>query len=305
MISMHKDGEWLIGKLTDEEDGRPVGEVLRERWKLPRKMVHLLFQQKEVQVDGAHAFGHHVLKTGQTLALRVCLPEAYGIEPTDKEISILYEDDHVLVVNKPPGLMVHPTEAHHLDSLDHRVAGYFKHQGLAAKVRHIHRLDQDTSGAVMYAKHALAAALLDEALREQKIKRTYIAFVQGTVHKQKGTIRAAIGKDRHHPTRRRVVKSGEAAVTHYQVLEQYRQVAKVECRLETGKTHQIRVHLSHIGHPLLGDTLYGGKLLGIGRQALHAASLAFDHPFGEVRVAVESDWPEDFTLLQQKLRGKA
>jgi 23S rRNA pseudouridine1911/1915/1917 synthase len=303
MILMKKEGEWLVGRLTAEEAGRPVGELLRERWKLPKKQVHLLFQHKQLLLDGASAGQHARTEAGQEIRLRLCQAEPLGLEPVDRPLDVLYEDDHLLVVNKPAGLLLHPTNDSHRLTLDHLVAGHFRRTGVEAKVRHVHRLDQDTSGVVLYAKHALAAALLDERLRLRQIKRTYVAFVHGRIAIERGTINQPIGKDRHNPSRRRVTPNGEPAVTHYRVLERYVQATKLECELETGRTHQIRVHLSHTGHPLLGDSLYGGKPAGIDRQALHAAVMRFFHPFGERPIEVEAELPTDLMRLEDMLRN--
>lgn len=300
MIHMKKEGEWLVGHLA--EDAVSVGALLREQWRLPRKQVHLLFQHKEVLLDGAPVAQHAKAEAGQEIRLRLCPPEPLGLEPVDEPVDILYEDDHLLVANKPAGLLLHPTEPRHTKTLDHLIAGHFARTGVAAKVRHVHRLDQDTSGVVLYAKHALASALLDERLRERNISRAYIAFVHGAVKQDSGTITQPIGKDRFHPNRRRVSPNGDPAVTHYRVVERFAQAAKLECRLETGRTHQIRVHLSHLGHPLIGDTLYGGKAGMIGRQALHAAVLRFSHPFGEETMEVRSPLQDDLRRLEQALR---
>jgi len=170
MIYMKKDGEWLVGHLV--EDVASVGALLREQWRLPRKQVHLLFQHKEVLLDGTPAAQLAEAKAGQEIRLRLCRPEPLGLAPVDEPADILYEDDHLLVANKPPGLLLHPTEPRHTRTLDHLIAGHFARTGVAAKVRHVHRLDQDTSGVVLYAKHALASALLDERLRERNISRS-------------------------------------------------------------------------------------------------------------------------------------
>ncbi|MGZ0053284.1 RluA family pseudouridine synthase [Brevibacillus gelatini] len=285
-----------------DDDAIPLGNLLREVWKLPRKQVHLLFQHKEVLVDGASVAQHVLAREGQEIRLRMCPPEPLGLAPASEPLQVLYEDDHLLVVNKPAGMLLHPTEPHHHLTLDHLVSGHFFRTGLQAKVRHVHRLDQDTSGVVLYAKHAWASALLDEMLRERKIKRTYIAFVSGQMAKGSGKINEPIGKDRYHATRRRVTPNGDPAITHYEVKERYKTATKVECRLETGRTHQIRVHMSHIGHPLIGDELYGGKRDLVKRQALHAAVLTFAHPFGGEVVEVHAPLPLDLLALEKKLR---
>lgn len=303
MIACRKNGEWLSGTLGADDAGMQIGILLREKWHLPKKTVHLLFQHKEVLLQGEPVNQHALTQVGQEISLRLCPPEPYGIEPVKGQLEVVYEDDHLLIVNKPAGLLLHPTEDKHRRTLDHLVAGHFRKQGIEAHVRHVHRLDQDTSGAVLYAKHALAAALLDERLRQRLIKRSYVAFVHGSVAKDSGRIDAAIGRDRHHPVRRRVSPAGDRAITDYRVVKRYRQATKVECHLETGRTHQIRVHLSHLGHPLLGDTLYGGHALGINRQALHAASLRLLHPFGEQSIEVTCPLPGDLLQLERHLEG--
>lgn len=302
MHTMRREGEWLIARLTAADAAIPVGNLLRERWKLPRKQVHLLFQHKEVEIDGTAVPQHARGEEGQEIRMRMCPPEPFGIDPADEPVEVLYEDDHLLVANKPAGVLLHPTEPHHRQTLDHLVAGHFLRTGVKAKVRHVHRLDQDTSGLVLYAKHAWAAALLDEMLRARSIKRTYRAIVHGQLKNDSGTINAPIGADRNHPSRRRVTPNGDAAITHYGVLERYRSATKLECRLETGRTHQIRVHLSHIGHPLVGDALYGGKRDLLPRQALHAAVLRFDHPFGGQPIEVHAALPDDLQRLERQLR---
>lgn len=303
MIELNKTGEWLVGILGRETAGRPIGELLRDTWKLPKKTVHLLFQQKEILLDGLPVPQHAMVAEGQEIRLRLCQPEAFGLDPVAQPLNVLYEDDHALVVNKPAGLLLHPTEKGDIVTLDHIVAGYFAKHDIYARVRHVHRLDQDTSGAVLYAKHALASALLDEQLRLRRIKRSYVAFAHGKIAPDSGTIDQPIGKDRHHPQRRRVSPQGDFAITHFQVLKRFSSATKIECQLETGRTHQIRVHLSYLGHPLLGDTLYGGKSAGINRQALHAAKLQFFDPFAEKEIRVSSDLPAELLRLEQSLGG--
>ncbi|MGC5328397.1 RluA family pseudouridine synthase [Brevibacillus sp. SYSU BS000544] len=301
MIRMTRDGEWLTGQLETPQPELTYGDLLREQWGLPKKMAHLLFQHKEVLLnDQPINQNHKVTETG-TLRMRVCLPEEYGVEPKVTNLEILYEDDHVLIVNKPAGMLLHPTESSHTETLDHYIAGLLQQQGIQAKVRHVHRLDQDTSGAVLYAKHALASSLLDEMLRHRKISRMYMAVVQGKIPQDTGKIDAPIGRDRHHPSRRRVTPQGEHAVTLYRVIKRFPYATQVECSLETGRTHQIRVHLSHLGFPLVGDTLYGGKKNGISRQALHAFKLSLIHPFGEEKITVEAPMPQELQQLISRL----
>lgn len=301
MQAMKKEGEWLVAQLAAADADIPIGNLLREGWRLPKKQVHLLFQQKEVQIDGQPVPQHAKGREGQEIRLRLLAPEPYGVEPVFEPMEVLYEDDHLLIVDKPAKVLVHPTEPSHERTLDHMVAGHLMRSGIQAKVRHVHRLDQDTSGLVLYAKHAWASAILDEMLRERKIKRSYVAFVHGHL-KGSGTIREPIGRDRNHPTRRRVSPRGENAVTHYDLRQRFPGGSQVACRLETGRTHQIRVHLSHIGHPLMGDILYGGKASLIDRQALHAEVLRFEHPFGGQMIEVRAAMPNDLKELEKRLQ---
>lgn len=301
MIPMIRDNEWLIGELQPLSKEMNYGTLLRDQWGLPKKMAHLLFQHKEILVNDQPVLQHTPVHATGTIKLRVLQVEEYGIEPKQGELDIVYEDDHLLVVNKPAGLLLHPTEKSHEITLDHYIAGHLQEQHLQTKVRHVHRLDQETSGAVLYAKHALASSLLDELLRHRKITRSYTAFVQGRVQQEQGKIDAPIGRDRHHPSRRRVTPQGDHAVTHYQVVERYPQATRLLCQLETGRTHQIRVHLSHVGHPLIGDSLYGGSAKLLSRQALHAEKLTLVHPFGEHTIQVEAPLPADLVELQAKL----
>ncbi|WP_400163719.1 RluA family pseudouridine synthase [Brevibacillus sp. TJ4] len=301
MREWKKQGEWLVTHLSSADADMPIGNLLREQWKLPRKQVHLLFQHKEVSLDKENVAQHVPVQAGQELRLRLCPPEPYGVEPAVEPLEVLYEDDHLLIVYKPAGVLLHPTQPDHQGTLDHLVAGHFARTGVQAKVRHVHRLDQDTSGVVLYAKHAWASALLDEQLRLRTIKRTYLAFVHGHVERQSGKIDKPIGKDRNHPSRRRVTANGDTAITTYEVVERYRDATLLRCRLETGRTHQIRVHLSHIGHPLIGDALYGGKTKLIARQALHAYRLEVIHPFDRRQITAEAPLPADLASLKSTL----
>ncbi|MDQ6418638.1 RluA family pseudouridine synthase [Paenibacillus sp. LHD-117] len=205
---------------------------------------------------------------------------------------VLYEDDYCLVFDKPAGMPVHESYAGQAGTLDMAAAKHMMNQGDPLPVRHIHRLDDDTSGPVLYSKNDLAQLRLDEAMRDKRIDRLYIAVVHGRLRQQKGTIDAPIGKDRHHKSRRRVSPAGETAVTRYERIRSFDRFSVARVELETGRTHQIRVHMSHIGHPLLGDTLYGGFAAGgLNHQALHGEKLVFPHPLTGDMVEADSPWP--------------
>ena len=214
---------------------------------------------------------------------------------------ILYEDEHCLVVYKPVGMPVHGSYKGQIETLDVAVAKHMLQKADPIEVRHIHRLDDDTSGPVLYSKHDLAQQRLDEAMRVKNIERLYIAIVEGVMRKDKGTIDAPIGKDRNQPKARRVSPTGDHAVTHYKVLQRFHRHTLVDVQLETGRTHQIRVHMSHIHHPIVGDSLYGGSTDMIKTQALHGHTLIFPHPITKQSLTVEAPLPRWFVQLKEQI----
>lgn len=220
------------------------------------------------------------------------------------EPEVLYEDDFCLVLNKPAGMPVHESYAGQTGTLDEAAALWLLGRGDPLPVRHIHRLDDDTSGPVLYSKNDLAQWILDEAMREKQIDRRYLAVVQGRVKKSSGTVNAPIGKDRHHSTRRRVTPGGDAAVTHYETVRLLPNATLVRVQLETGRTHQIRVHMSFIGHPLVGDKLYGGDTKLLPHQALHGERLLFPHPWTGEMIEAAAMEPAWLTNLLDKLGGR-
>lgn len=279
-MKMDKSDSWFDLKIPEKWDKITVDQLFRQVWAAPKKMIHQFRMEKSVRVNGENARWERPLQTGDFLQIALFQEEDYGVLPDAIEIDALYEDEHLLVVNKPAGMETHPNEPGQSHTLANAVAYHLKQKGEQRRVRHIHRLDKDTTGAVLFAKHAFSHAILDRMLNERDIKRTYLALVQGILKNRSGVIDQPIGRDRHHPTRRRVSKTGQNAVTHYKLVKTFpaKNLSMIECTLDTGRTHQIRVHLSSIGHPLAGDVLYGGKPI-FKRQALHARKLTFTHPF--------------------------
>ncbi|MDF2963729.1 MAG: pseudouridine synthase [Paenibacillus sp.] len=290
MVPWKKKGEWLELLLPQPLDS--IHE-LKNYIRITDSFLSKLLKNGGVSVKGGR------------IRLHLFPNESVEYMPEWLQVEVLYEDDFCLVVNKPAGLKVHGDGSANSStepSLAHAVAAHYDTTGQRCKVRHIHRLDEDTTGPVLYAKHEWAQLALDEAMRQKHIGRSYVALVQGQPAVPRGTIDAPIGKDRHHSARRRVSPTGDHAVTHYEVVERLADASLVRLKLETGRTHQIRVHLSHIGHPILGDTLYGGTKERISRQALHGETLIFDHPLTGEKLEVQSPWPSDFEHLYSVLK---
>ncbi|MEK5522213.1 RNA pseudouridine synthase [Heyndrickxia sporothermodurans] len=279
-METNQSGKWFQFHIPNKWNNFTIENILKEEWKVPKKLLHEIRMDKGVRINGDYINWNIPLKTNDLFEIAIFQHEDYGVIPQNLLIEVLYEDDHLIIVNKPAGIDTHPNVDGQKDTLANGVAYYFQEKNEFHRVRHIHRLDRDTSGAILFAKHALSHAILDRLLNERKIKRTYYALVQGIIRPSSFVIDDPIGRDRHHPTRRRVSKSGQTAITRATVLKVFpkEKFTLIECSLDTGRTHQIRVHLSSIGHPLVGDTLYGGKAT-FKRQALHARKLSFVHPF--------------------------
>lgn len=232
---------------------------------------------------------------GDRLRLALFPEREAGIEPVWQELNVLYEDDFCLVVHKPAGMAVHPDGSGAGVTLDHAVAAHYAASGGGVAVRHIHRLDKDTTGPVLYAKNEYAQLVLDEDMRDKTVSRLYAAIVEGIVPAELTVIDAPIGRDRHHAARRRVSPGGQAAVTRITQREVLPGGTVLKVQLETGRTHQIRVHLSHAGHPLFGDDLYGGP--GWHTAGIPATGKAADNPWlrtepGKVKSAITA-WFEE------------
>ena len=249
------------------------------------------------------------LNPGDEIQVTIPEPKPIDIVPKQIPLDIVYEDEDVLVINKPKGLVVHPAAGHQDDTLVNGLLYAMGEElsGINGVLRPgiVHRIDKDTSGLLAVAKNDLAHAILASQLKDHTMARTYEAIVCGSLKEDSGTVDAPIGR---HPTDRKkmcvTARNSRDAVTHWEVIQRYRGYTHVRCRLETGRTHQIRVHMAHIGHPILGDTVYGHKKpeLGQDSQCLHAGILCFRHPRDLRPVMVMAPLPDYFTAVLEKLK---
>ena len=258
-----------------------------------------------VRVDGAARGKSHRLTGGEEVELEPPARAPSGLEPEPMELRIAYEDEHLLVVDKPAGLVVHPAPGHARGTLVHGLVAHDAAGGEdAERPGIVHRLDRDTSGLMVVARSAEAHRRLERLVRGRALERRYLALVVGRPRSRRGRIEAPIGRDRRDPTRHSLDSATpREAITHFELVELLPRHALLEVRLETGRTHQIRVHLEAINLPVAGDPVYGRpRELGLERQFLHAARLAFPHPFGGEVVETESPLPPDLAEALDRAR---
>ena len=275
---------------------------------LTRSQATRLIESGEVAVNGKTAGKSYKLAGGEDIAVTLPEPEPVEAVPQDIPLDVVYEDADVIVVNKPSGMVVHPAPGHPdgtlVNALLYHCAGTLSGVGGALRPGIVHRIDRDTSGLIIAAKNDAAHQYLSAQLADHTLARTYECIVVGALREDRGTVDAPIAR---HPTDRKrmaVVAGGREAVTHWEVIARYPGYTHVRCRLETGRTHQIRVHMAYIGHPILGDTVYGAKkeVPGLTGQCLHAVGLRFLHPRTHEVVELSCPLPEEFTRMLQKIR---
>lgn len=293
--------------LTPEKEGERLDQYLSRETELTRSAVQKLLEKGLVTKNGTALKKNAKTALGDTYTLTLPDPEAVDAVPQNIPLDIVYEDEDVIVVNKPVGMVVHPAPGHPDSTLVNALLYHCGESlsGINGQLRPgiVHRIDRDTSGLIIAAKNDTAHLSLAEQLRDHTLARTYEAVVVGNLREDSGTVDAPIA--RHHTDRKKmaVVPGGRRAVTHWTVLARYPGYTRVECRLETGRTHQIRVHMAYLGHPLLGDTVYGAKkgVPGLAGQCLHAKKLAFLHPGTGEKVEVECPLPEYFDKIIRRL----
>lgn len=296
--------------LTVEQGGERIDRFLSEEIAdLSRSYIQKLLKEGSISVNGNAVKANYRVNEGDEIRVEIPEPEAPDILPEDIPLDILYEDDDILVVNKPKGMVVHPAPGHYSHTLVNAVLFHCgsRLSGINGVLRPgiVHRIDMDTTGSLLICKNDRAHQILADELKEHSITRRYHAIVHGNLKEDTGTVNAPIGR---HPVDRKKMStkspSGRHAVTHYRVLERFGDFTYIECELETGRTHQIRVHMSSIGHPILGDAVYGParcpfRLQG---QTLHAKILGIRHPSTGEYMEFDAPLPEYFSELLDRLR---
>lgn len=294
---MERKIDYLI---TDQSHNKTIEQFLKTLGYPHQAIVQLKKTQEGIRRNGIWAYVNEKLNEGDVLSLHLVEEETEtSIQPVYVPLDIVYEDEDLLVINKPANMPIHPSMNHYEGTLANGLLYYFKEQGEHFTFRCINRLDRDTSGLTIIAKHLLSAGILSRQVSKREIKRTYRAICQGKVS-DNGTIDAPISRA-HDSTIERCVnfEDGERAVTHYKRIayDAVKDLSLVELRLETGRTHQIRVHMKHIGHPIIGDFLYHPDFRYCARQALHSYSLSFVHPLSNQEMYFTAPLPEDLNSI--------
>lgn len=277
-----------------------VKEVLKAEFSMSDRLLLKLKKLDKIYLNGnVTSVNHPVLENDLIECYLDYEEDNSNIVPTEMPLNIIYEDEAYIVVNKPAGIPVHPSMDHYTDSLSNEIAFYFNQIGLKKKIRPVNRLDKDTSGIVIFAKNEYIQECLVRQMKSKEFIKRYIAVVNGNLDNLEGTINAPIARKEGSIIERCVSETGDIAITHYKVLKRKPNFDIVECILETGRTHQIRVHFAYLGHSLLGDTLYGTSSNLINRQALHAYEVEFIHPLSKKKVKYIATVPEDLNKLME------
>lgn len=301
----------MVFIVEDVDAGKRLDSFLAEKntAKYTRSFIGKMIEENLVLYNGKPSKASTKMKAGDRIELFEKEPEPLAVKGEEIPLEIVYEDDDLMVINKPRGMVVHPAPGHTSGTL---VNAVLSHAGESLSSINgvlrpgiVHRIDKDTSGLILVCKNDFSHKALAKQLEEHSITRRYHAICSGRLKEEQGTVSAPIGRDEKNRKQQAInYKHGKEAITHYRLLENLQNASLLECRLETGRTHQIRVHMKSIGHPLLGDPLYGPKknLYAIKGQALHAMVLGFVHPRSGEYMEFSADYPEDFQKLLNKLR---
>lgn len=288
----------ILKYVVQNEKYESIHQILKQELKISSRLLQKLISNKYVSLNGTITDTRNPVSIGDIVTVNLDFEEkSENIVPTKMQLDIIFEDEAFLVLNKPACIAVHPSILHYQDSLSNGVKYYFEEIGLHKKIRPVNRLDLHTSGLIVFAKNEYVQECLIMQMRENLFKKEYITIVSGQLENQKGSIQLPIARKPNSIIERCVSADGQEAITDYEVVQSFKDYSVVKCLLKTGRTHQIRVHMSAIGHPLLGDTLYGSSSNLINRQALHSYKISFVHPITHKKIDLHADLPEDMKLL--------
>lgn len=279
-------------------DGLMIKEILYDKYFFSKKSLAKIKNNKGVYLNGLSTFVTVRVKKDDLLQIYVPEENSDDILPQPLPVDIIYEDEDIAVINKPANIVVHPTRSHYLGTIANGLVHYWQQQGKSYRFRPVNRLDKDTSGLFIVAKNQYSHHKLALQIQNKTLKRKYHAIVHGVIKVNHGVIDTPILKDPNHSVKRVVDfnnNSAKQAITYFQVIQRYQEYTLLEILLGTGRTHQIRVHMSYLGHPLVGDDLYGGNNEPINRQVLHAVQLDFVHPITNKEVSFTSPYPNDIS----------
>ena len=288
----------ILKYVVQNEKYESIHQLLKQELKISSRLLQKLISNKYISLNGAITDTRNPVSIGDIITVNLDFEEeSENIVPTKMQLDIIFEDEAFLVLNKPSDIAVHPSILHYQDSLSNGVKYYFEEIGLHKKIRPVNRLDLHTSGLIVFAKNEYVQECLIMQMRENLFKKEYIAIVSGQLENQKDSIHLPIARKPNSIIERCVSSDGQEAITDYEVLQAFDNYSVVKCLLKTGRTHQIRVHMSAIGHPLLGDTLYSTPSDLISRQALHSYKISFIHPITHQNIILQADLPEDMKKI--------
>lgn len=292
-----------IDYIIDEDSaGLRVEQFLRRKRYSGQNLSEIKRMPKSILVNGVHYYMRQELSKGDHLQVRICETQnSEKIPPTKLPLDIIYEDEDLLVLNKPAGMPIHPSLNNYTNSIANALAYYFQSQGKPFIFRCCNRLDRDTSGLTIVSKHLVSGSILSDMTKYREVHREYLAIARGSVTPSEGTIQAPLGRKEGTIIERTVDwEHGEDAVTHYKVVKEANGHSLVSLRLETGRTHQIRIHMKYLGYPLIGDYLYNPDMEYMTRQALHSQHMEFTHPITGEHMSFTAPLPEDMARVMQE-----
>ena len=292
-----------IDYIIDEDSaGLRVEQFLRRKRYSGQNLSEIKRMPKSILVNGVHYYMRQELSKGDHLQVRICETQnSEKIPPTKLPLDIIYEDEDLLVLNKPAGMPIHPSLNNYTNSMANALAYYFQSQGKPFIFRCCNRLDRDTSGLTIVSKHLVSGSIISDMTKYREVHREYLAIARGSVTPSEGTIQAPLGRKEGTIIERTVDwEHGEDAVTHYKVVKEANGHSLVSLRLETGRTHQIRIHMKYLGYPLIGDYLYNPDMEYMTRQALHSHHMEFTHPITGEHMSFTAPLPEDMARVMQE-----